>query len=128
MKRTIGITACALAACAITASLGAVETYGEARFRPRLFKQFGDVVNLPDGLTQDKKGNIFMSAPNLINKSYAGVVMKRCVKTGKWSVFCAGAISPKTGRGCPMGIEYGPDGNPTTATTSTYSRRTTRAA
>ena len=111
MKRTIGITACALAACAITASLGAVETYGEARFRPRLFKQFGDVVNLPDGLTQDKKGNIFMSAPNLINKSYAGVVMKRCVKTGKWSVFCAGAISPKTGRGCPMGIEYGPDGN-----------------
>ena len=103
MKRTIGITACALAACAITASLGAVETYGEARFRPRLFKQFGDVVNLPDGLTQDKKGNIFMSAPNLIDKSYAGVVMKRCVKTGKWSVFCAGAISPKTGRGCPNG-------------------------
>ena len=82
MKRTIGITACALAACAITASLGAVETYGEARFRPRLFKQFGDVVNLPDGLTQDKKGNIFMSAPNLIDKSYAGVVMKRCAKTG----------------------------------------------
>ena len=44
MKRTIGITACALAACAITASLGAVETCGEARFRPRLFKKFGDVV------------------------------------------------------------------------------------
>lgn len=81
------------------------------KYRPKLFKQFGDVVNLPDGLTQDKDGNIFMSAPNLVNKSYAGVVMKRCVKTGKWSVFCAGEISPKTGRGCPMGIEMGPDGN-----------------
>lgn len=88
-----------------------VQTRGAEKFRPRLFKQFGDVVNLPDGLTQDKDGNIYMSAPNLINKSYAGVVMKRCFKTGKWSVFCAGEISPKTGRGCPMGIEYGPDGN-----------------
>ena len=120
MKRTIGITACALAACAITASLGAVETYGEARFRPRLFKQFGDVVNLPDGLTQDKKGNIFMSAPNLIDKSYAGVVMKRCVKTGKWSVFCAGAISWASSTVLTA--------TSTTATTSTSFRRTTRAA
>ena len=100
-----------LAAAFAAGASAKVQTWGDEKFRPRLFKQFGDVVNLPDGLTQDKDGNIYMSAPNLIDKSYAGVVMKRCFKTGKWSVFAAGAISPKTGRGCPMGIECGPDGN-----------------
>jgi hypothetical protein len=102
-------------ACVLGANIAFGACCGDAKpcekYRPRLFKQFGEVVNLPDGLTQDKEGNIFMSAPNLVNKDYAGVVMKRCVKNGKWSVFCAGQISPKTGRGCPMGIEMGPDGN-----------------
>ena len=107
---TTGILSAA-AAVAMMACDAKVETKGDTKYRPTLFKQFGDVVNLPDGLTQDAEGNIFMAAPNLIDKNYAGVVMKRCVKTGKWSVFCAGAISPKTGRGCPMGIEMGPDGN-----------------
>lgn len=103
--------AATLAATMAAGAFAEVMTQGDGKYRPRLFKQFGDVVNLPDGLTQDREGNIYMSAPNLIDKSYAGVVMKRCFKTGKWSVFVAGAISPKTGRGCPMGIEYGPDGN-----------------
>ncbi|MCQ2390440.1 MAG: hypothetical protein MJ240_03350 [Kiritimatiellae bacterium] len=112
MTTTFKLALTATLAAAFAAGVSAkVQTWGDEKFCPRLFKQFGDVVNLPDGLTQDKDGNIYMSAPNLIDKSYAGVVMKRCFKTGKWSVFAAGAISPKTGRGCPMGIEYGPDGN-----------------
>ena len=94
----------ALAACA--ASAAATETCGAERYRPRLFKQFGEINNVPDGLTQDEKGNIFHSAPNLIDNSYPGVVLKRCVKTGKWSIFVAGAKSPKTGVGRPMGLEY----------------------
>ena len=105
------VVAATLAAGFAAGASAKVQTWGDEKYRPRLFKQFGDVVNLPDGLTQDTDGNIFLSVPNLIDKSYAGVVMKRCFKTGKWSVFCAGQISPKTGRGCPMGIEYGPDGN-----------------
>ena len=74
--------AAALAAGFAAGAAGKVQTWGDEKYRPRLFKRFGDVVNLPDGLTQDRDGNIFMSAPNLINKSYAGVVMKRCFKTG----------------------------------------------
>ncbi len=84
----------------------------DAKYRPQLFKQFGEINNVPDGLTQDEKGNIYHSAPNLIDKSYPGVVFKRCVKTGEWSIFVAGAKSPKTGVGRPMGLEYcAEDGN-----------------
>ena len=77
------------------------------KYQPRLFKQFGDINNVPDGLTQDCKGNIFHSCPNLLMDSrYPGVILKRCVKKGTWSIFVAGDRSPKTGVGRPMGLEY----------------------
>ncbi len=107
-KYALALTLAAVMAAGVFAE---VMTQGAEKYRPRLFKRFGDTVNLPDGLTQDREGNIYLSAPNLIDKGYAGVIMKRSFKTGRWSVFAAAAISPKTGRGCPMGIEYGPDGN-----------------
>jgi len=79
--------------------------------RPKLFKQFGDHVNTPDGLAQDKAGNIFMAAPNFVDTSYAGTIMKMEKKSGKWSVFVAGLVHPDTGRGAPMGMEFDEDGN-----------------
>jgi hypothetical protein len=83
----------------------------EATYRPSLFKRFGEFVNVPDGLSQDAGGNVFLSAPNLLNASYPGAIMKRCKKTGKWTVFATGLLNPKTRRCAPMGIEVGPDGN-----------------
>ena len=71
--RIIALGACAGALAG--AALAAPECCGEARYRPRLFKAFGEVVNVPDGLTQDEKGNIYHSAPNLIDNSYPGCVM-----------------------------------------------------
>jgi len=94
-----------LAGCSTTASCAKDCSAGQVR--PRLFKRFGDINNVPDGLTQDEKGNIYHSAPNLLLKNaYPGVILKRCVATGKWSVFVAGQRSPKTGMGRPMGLEY----------------------
>lgn len=83
----------------------------DEKYRPKLFKQFGDHVNVPDGLAQDKAGNIYCAAPNFVDKSYAGTIMRMCKKTGKWSVFVAGLLHPETGRGAPMGMEFGEDGN-----------------
>lgn len=100
------------AAVAVTLSAAAdVACKGDEQYRPKLFKQFGDIVNVPDGLAQDKDGNIFLAAPNFVDKSYAGTIMKMCKKSGKWSVFVAGLLHPDTGRGAPMGMEFGEDGN-----------------
>lgn len=106
MIRRMGIPLAATAMLIASTVFGVTETSGDQKYRPSLFKQFGDVGNVPDGLTQDEKGNIFHATPNLRDGNYPGVVWKRCVKTGKWNIFVAGARSPKTGVGRPMGIEY----------------------
>jgi len=82
------------------------------KFRPKLFKQFhGDVVNVPDGMTQDKQGNFYVAAPNFVKPEYPGLIMKLDKKTKQWSIFCAGHLHPETKMGFPMGMEFGEDGN-----------------
>ncbi len=83
----------------------------DQKYRPKLFKQFGDLVNVPDGLAQDKHGNVYCAAPNFVDKSYPGTIMKMDKQTGKWSVFVPGLLHPETGRGAPMGMEFGEDGH-----------------
>jgi len=100
------ISAFALAGVLAHAASAVTACQGVSPFRPRLFKAFGEIVNVPDGLTQDEKGNIYHSAPNLRDSTYPGCIMKRCFKTGRWSVFCVGRNSPKTGKGRPMGLEW----------------------
>jgi hypothetical protein len=110
------VRGCILAAAVVAsmalqaAAADSADKVNEA-YRPTLFKLFGDIVNVPDGLAQDKDGNLYLSAPNFVDKSYPGVIMKRCAKTGKWSVFVAGLLHPDTKRGAPMGLEFGDDGN-----------------
>ena len=81
------------------------------KYRPKLFKQFGDVVNVPDGMAEDKQGNFYVSAPNLINQAYPGTIWKLDKKTKQWSVFYAAIRHPDTGLGFPMGLEFGEDGH-----------------
>ncbi|MFO7936982.1 MAG: hypothetical protein R6V06_05165 [Kiritimatiellia bacterium] len=83
----------------------------DTKYRPQLFKQFGSVVNVPDGLAQDRNGNIYCSAPNLKNQLQSAVIMKRDVSTGEWSPFVACLCHPDTKFGVPMGLEFGEDGN-----------------
>ena len=111
-------TCCMMAAAGIllaggTLAAPAVETFGSnEKYRPRLFARFGgDFVNVPDGMTKDADGNLYLSVPNFINNLYPGCIMKRAVGTGEWSIFTVGLINPDTNRGCPMGMEMGPDGN-----------------
>jgi hypothetical protein len=108
MNRT-GFMALVVGAVAVAGTVWA-ETPDE-KYRPSLFARFGEHANVPDGLTQDADGNIFLSAPNYLNKAYPAVIMKRCEKTGRWSVLVPALANPATGRGGPMGIEMGPDGN-----------------
>ncbi|MCL2104426.1 MAG: hypothetical protein FWH21_05135 [Kiritimatiellaeota bacterium] len=82
------------------------------KFRPKLFKQFfGDIVNVPDGMAQDKQGNFYVSAPNFVKQEYPGIIMKLDKKTKQWSIFCSGLLNPDTKMAFPMGLEFGEDGN-----------------
>ena len=86
--------------------------YGcDERFRPQIFKQFGEVVNVPDGLTQDRDGNIYCSAPNYKDQNCAAVIMRYDRKKKSWAPFVAALRHPDTGFGAPMGLEFGEDGN-----------------
>ena len=101
--------AVATVAWGVVAADGALQP--DEKYRPKLFKRFGDHVNTPDGLAQDKAGNVYCAAPNFVDQSYPGTIMKMDKKTGKWSVFVAGLNHPETGRGFPMGMEFGEDGH-----------------
>ena len=109
MNRMFGrCVLCAVAASAAGTVLAKenTQTWGDEKYRPKLFKRFGDIVNVPDGLTKDPQGNIYHSAPNLVKPEYPGVIVKRDFRSGRWSVLCAGLRSPKTGFGRPMGLEF----------------------
>jgi hypothetical protein len=84
---------------------------GDPSRRPTLFKQFGDVLNTPDGLALDVAGNVYLSAVNGVDGSYPGHIWRMEKATGKWSVFTPCKPHPKTHAAYPMGLAFDPDGN-----------------
>ncbi|MDR3228646.1 MAG: SMP-30/gluconolactonase/LRE family protein [Puniceicoccales bacterium] len=110
---TLALTAAALTGCCATddSASTTTATQGTQKNRPTLFASFGDHVNVPDGLTADKQGNIFLSVPNYVNPAYPASILKRDAQTGRWSVFTTALTHPVTKLAAPMGIEAGEDGN-----------------
>ena len=84
---------------------------GDAGCRPALFKQFGDVLNTPDGLALDAAGNVYLSAVNGVDGTYPGHIWRMDRATGKWSVFTPCKPHPKTHAAYPMGLAFDTDGN-----------------
>jgi sugar lactone lactonase YvrE len=103
----------AVATCQVMAQFPqrASEFKVNEKFRPKLFKQFGPVVNVPDGMAVDKQGNFYVAAPNLNNQAYPGAIWKYDKRSKQWSVFFVALRHPDTGLGFPMGLEFGEDGN-----------------
>ena len=84
---------------------------GDTGCRPTLFKQFGDVLNTPDGLATDAAGNVYLSAVNGVDGTYPGHIWRLDKATGKWSVFTPCKPHPKTHAAYPMGLAFDPEGN-----------------
>jgi len=112
MSKTTLLVAGLAAILAGQSAFADTNKYGcEEKYRPELFKQFGEIVNVPDGLAQDKDGNIYCSAPNFKDQNHAAVIMRRDVKTGVWAPFVSALRHPDSGIGFPMGLEFGNDEN-----------------
>ncbi|MDR2862859.1 MAG: hypothetical protein LBV54_03140 [Puniceicoccales bacterium] len=103
--------AAAVAGCSGGAGEHASASRADSPYKPTLFKRFGDNVNVPDGLTQDKEGNIYLSVPNYVNTSYPAAILRRSKETGNWSIFVQALVHPDTKLAAPMGIELAEDGN-----------------
>ncbi len=79
--------------------------------KPSLFLSLPDKCNTPDGMTLDPStGNIILACPNFNDTNYPGILMK-IDPSNNVSQYFAMPIHPETGRGCPMGLDFGPDGN-----------------
>ena len=108
MKKLLGISL--VMGCAWCA---AAEPWvkGAESHRPKVFKQFGDVLNTPDSLVLDAAGNLYLSAVNGVDGSYPGHIWRMDKATGKWSVFTVCKTNPKTHAAYPMGLAFDPEGN-----------------
>ena len=84
---------------------------GDQNHQPKLFKQFGDVLNTPDGLAMDAEGNVYLSAVNGVDGSYSGHIWRFDKEDQRWSVFSPCRTHPKTKAAYPMGMAFDPDGN-----------------
>ena len=109
MKQILGMVL--VVGFALHAAAEAPWVKGEESCRPRLFKQFGDVLNTPDGLALDSAGNVYLSAVNGVDGSYPGHIWRMDKISGKWSVFTVCKPHPKTHAAYPMGLAFDTDGN-----------------
>jgi len=106
MKRYLGLLTFALAACGPAQR----QTTPSPLERPALLLSLPETCNTPDGMALDGDGNIILSCPNFNDTNYPGVLMK-ISRDNRLSDFFTVPIHPDTKRGCPMGLEFGPDGN-----------------
>lgn len=96
----------ALAALAIAAG----GCLAQRTARPTLFQKLPEHCNTPDGMTLAPNGDIILACPNFNDKRYPAI-LARIDKSNKLSVYCPMPVHPDTGRGGPMGLDFGPDGN-----------------
>jgi sugar lactone lactonase YvrE len=84
----------------------------QQKYRPKLLLSLSDDCNTPDGMRLNKKtGEVIVACPNFNDPKYPGKLMK-ITKDNKWEVYYDKLpVHPETGRACPMGLDFGPDGN-----------------
>lgn len=77
----------------------------------KLFSLLPEYCNTPDAMAFWKDGNsMLLSVPNFNDTRYPGVIMK-LDEQGNYSLFYPAPVHQETGKGAPMGLEFGPDGN-----------------
>ena len=76
----------------------------------KLLVELPEICPTPDGMAMDKDGNIIVACPNYGDQSKPAVLMK-IDKDNKASLWAHVSTHPDTGVACPMGIDFGPDGD-----------------
>ncbi len=84
----------------------------DSRYTPRLLASLPVELNTPDGMRLNPKtGEVIVSCPNFNDPNYPGKLIK-IKKDNTWEVFYDKLpVHPGTGKACPMGLDFGPDGH-----------------
>ncbi len=86
-------------------------TVSDTANKPKLFMSLPDYINTPDGMTLDPDtGNIILAAPNFNDANAPGLLMQ-IDPQNKLTKYIDMPLHPETGYGCPMGLDFGPDGH-----------------
>ena len=83
---------------------------GAQELRPVLFAELPDFCNTPDALAITPDQRILVSVPNFNDTSYPGFIIQTDIE-GNIEPFYPALLHEETGRGAPMGMEFGPDGH-----------------
>lgn len=88
---------------------------GADQFKPKLLVSCGEDCNTPDAARLNTKtGDMIVACPNFNSNGkenkHPGKLMK-ITRDNKWEFFSDIPVHPETGRACPMGMDFGPDGN-----------------
>ncbi len=76
---------------------------------PVLLTTLPDKYNTPDGLVLAPDGTVYLSAPNLADNTYPGVLLKFVGDSVQF--VCDLPVQPDTKHAAPMDLAFGPDGN-----------------
>jgi len=84
---------------------------GQSKLDSELFSSLPEYCNTPDAMAFDETDStIVLSVPNFNDTRYPGVIVKVNMN-GEVAPFFPAPVHPETGKGAPMGLEFGPDGN-----------------
>lgn len=97
-------------AVAVLCLFSVISCSTQAQKKAELFMDLPEYCNTPDGMTLGEDGNIYLSCPNFNNPVFPGLVMK-ISSQNELSIFYAMPAHPETKMACPMGLDFGPDGN-----------------
>jgi hypothetical protein len=98
------------AALALATAIIAGSATAEEKVSPPAVVRMPPWCNTPDGMTLMDDGNVLLSCPNFNDTTYPGVIMK-LDRANALSIFFSCPVHPGTKRGCPMGLDVGPDGH-----------------
>jgi hypothetical protein len=77
---------------------------------PRLFAELPDACPTPDGMAIAPDGDLVVACPNYADQTKPAVLLKIGINQ-KPRIWVTVPVMPETGVACPMGIEFGPDGD-----------------
>lgn len=95
-----------LAGCAFVGGLG-----GKAERRPGLLAVLPEDCPTPDGMAIDEHGYLIVACPNFADQTKRACLVKVDKHTEKVTRWVDVPVLAETGVACPMGIEFGPDGD-----------------
>ncbi|MBC8218200.1 MAG: phage head-tail adapter protein [Planctomycetes bacterium] len=115
-KSCVFVGLAAVLACVLVASCGqsrrgyVPQSKCKALTTSKLLVELPDICPTPDGMATDREGNIVVACPNYGDQSRPAVLMK-IGKGNKANLWVHVPTHPDTGVACPMGIDFGPDGD-----------------